>query len=247
MNDSTEISKYGNSGAYHWGYISSSIRKHNVYATARYKKILTYLGEVNGKSILDAGGGDGALSYQLKRLGGTPVVSDLSSQALLLARHEFQKHLLKPDCIQNAAERLPIDDSTFDAVVACEVIEHLSMPQEFLHEAARVLKPSGQIILTTPLRITETPHHARHCREFFPGDFRSLLENDFSAVQIEAFSPVFWYELINLRPRLFFKKPVVLYLLNCIELILGTNPCTGSVPFRYQSCLIGSGRKKNSK
>lgn len=45
----------------------------------------------------------------------------------------------------------PFDDASFDIVLFCEIIEHLLIdPAKVLREIRRVLKPSGQLILTTP-------------------------------------------------------------------------------------------------
>ena len=44
--------------------------------------------------------------------------------------------------------RLPYPDSTFDAVVASGVLEHVPMDYESLKELYRVLKPGGRLILT---------------------------------------------------------------------------------------------------
>jgi SAM-dependent methyltransferase len=46
--------------------------------------------------------------------------------------------------------RLPYPDDHFDAVVAIEVIEHIEDQFAFLRELARVAKPGGMVILTTP-------------------------------------------------------------------------------------------------
>lgn len=45
----------------------------------------------------------------------------------------------------------PYEDASFDIVMLCEIIEHLLMnPAQVLREIRRVLKPGGQMILTTP-------------------------------------------------------------------------------------------------
>jgi SAM-dependent methyltransferase len=44
----------------------------------------------------------------------------------------------------------PIEDSSFDWVVSTEVFEHVFNPDVFLSEIARVLKPSGGLLLTVP-------------------------------------------------------------------------------------------------
>ncbi|OGO29788.1 MAG: hypothetical protein A2Z16_14955 [Chloroflexi bacterium RBG_16_54_18] len=243
MSKSNGFSNYSQRGAYHWRQISRSIRDHNVFVSARYHKILDRLGDLNGKTVLDVGGGDGALSYLLTRKNGLPLVIDISFQALQYARAEFKKRRIFIECLQGSADKLPFSDETFDAVVGCEVIEHLSNPDQFLCECSRILRTEGLLVLTTPLRITEHPSHANHEREFFAGELRGSLENYFSMVRVDSFAPVFWFEIINFRPKLFMNRPVFLYFLNIIELWFGKNLLMGSLPYRYQSCLIGSAIK----
>lgn len=49
------------------------------------------------------------------------------------------------------ASALPFPDNTFDLVLFCEVLEHFTTdPLHALQEISRVLKPGGQLILTTP-------------------------------------------------------------------------------------------------
>ncbi len=57
-------------------------------------------------------------------------------------------------------ERLPYDDASFDVVLLIEVIEHLSDHQTTLGELARILKPGGSLILTTPnvMRLNSRVH-----------------------------------------------------------------------------------------
>jgi len=45
---------------------------------------------------------------------------------------------------------LPYPDASFDVVYSTEVIEHVEGHRNFLVEAARVLKPNGWLVLTTP-------------------------------------------------------------------------------------------------
>ncbi len=44
---------------------------------------------------------------------------------------------------------LPFRDNSFDAVINIQVLEHLKEPGVGMNEMARVLKPGGELILTT--------------------------------------------------------------------------------------------------
>ena len=46
--------------------------------------------------------------------------------------------------------RLPFRDGEFDAAYATEVIEHTELPEEWLREVMRVVRPGGHVFLTTP-------------------------------------------------------------------------------------------------
>jgi SAM-dependent methyltransferase len=78
---------------------------------------------------------------------------------------------------------LPFDDASFDAVVSFQVIEHVSAPREFLAECARVLRPGGRLILSTPNRLTFSRDgvcNPFHVYEFTARDLRGLVERSFA-------------------------------------------------------------------
>jgi SAM-dependent methyltransferase len=45
--------------------------------------------------------------------------------------------------------RVPVEDSSFDAVVSTQVLEHVEDPGLYLAECARVLRPGGRLLLST--------------------------------------------------------------------------------------------------
>jgi SAM-dependent methyltransferase len=55
----------------------------------------------------------------------------------------------EPDMIGSAIE-MPLDNESYDMVFSTQVIEHLTEPQQMVHECYRVLKPKGVLILTGP-------------------------------------------------------------------------------------------------
>ena len=52
--------------------------------------------------------------------------------------------------MEASALDLPFDDDTFDAAISIEVIEHVEDQFKFVREMARVTKPNGIVIVTTP-------------------------------------------------------------------------------------------------
>jgi SAM-dependent methyltransferase len=55
-----------------------------------------------------------------------------------------------PNTIGGNAESLGFKDGCFDAVLCLEVLEHLYCPMRVLSEFWRVLRPDGELVITTP-------------------------------------------------------------------------------------------------
>jgi 2-polyprenyl-3-methyl-5-hydroxy-6-metoxy-1,4-benzoquinol methylase len=51
-------------------------------------------------------------------------------------------------------DRLPLGDAAADVTAAVEVIEHLENPRAFVRELARVTKPGGWVVVTTPNQLS---------------------------------------------------------------------------------------------
>jgi len=78
--------------------------------------------------------------------------------------------------------------------VSFETIEHLSEHEAFLSEIARVLKPSGLFVVSSPNRTVYTEknnhHNPFHVRELDRDQFLTVLRRQFSEVSLLAQRPV---------------------------------------------------------
>ena len=97
------------------------------------------------------------------------------------------------------AFKLPILQRSCDFVVMTEVIEHVEDALGLTRHAAKVLRPDGKLIVTTPYRATERPFDEHHVREYFPDELRDLLEVHFDDVTILLSDPLWLVELYTMR------------------------------------------------
>jgi 2-polyprenyl-6-hydroxyphenyl methylase/3-demethylubiquinone-9 3-methyltransferase len=104
---------------------------------------------LEGLRVLDVGCGGGLLAEPLARLGCLVTGIDPSRRSLEAARAHAHASGLDLDYVHGVAEALPADDDTFDAVVCCDVLEHVTDLSATIREAARVLRPGGVYLYDT--------------------------------------------------------------------------------------------------
>lgn len=99
-----------------------------------------------GKSftILDIGCGTGAMAQELQQYG-TVIAADLMPESLRYCRQRGLGLLALGD-----VTRLPFAASSFDLVVALDLLEHVEDDQAAISELKRVLKPEGRLVVTVP-------------------------------------------------------------------------------------------------
>lgn len=97
---------------------------------------------LKGKKVVDLSAGSGYIAGLFQKAGAGVSLFDLFPN-----QNKFCEIACLPIDLQ---KRFPIDDSAFDIAICAETIEHLPNQYFFFAETARILRPGGTLILTTP-------------------------------------------------------------------------------------------------
>jgi 2-polyprenyl-6-hydroxyphenyl methylase/3-demethylubiquinone-9 3-methyltransferase len=104
---------------------------------------------LKGLEVLDIGCGGGLLSEPMTRLGARVTGVDADAAGIAAAIAHAGEVGLDIDYRAGAAEDLAAEGSTFDAVIASEVVEHVADKPAFADALASLLRPGGVLVLTT--------------------------------------------------------------------------------------------------
>jgi len=167
-----------------------------------------------GKAVLDAACGTGYGSAELARVASRVVGVDASEQAIDYARSRYGGGNVAFETMDVAAMRF--DDASFDVVVSFEAIEHLEDADAFLREVARVLRPPGTFVVSTPnvARTTAHPENPFHRVEYAREDLARLLSQHFRTVELfgqrrvqtRRYRALHRLDVLGLRRRLAFLR-----------------------------------------
>jgi SAM-dependent methyltransferase len=146
----------------------------------RYRFALQF---VLGKSVLDIACGEGYGSAALSTRAKNVIGMDVSYEAIEHARSRYGL-----DARIGSAEAMPLPDASVDTVVSFETIEHLSSPPEFIRECHRVLRPEGQLVISTPNRDVYSGDHSQN-----PFHHTEMNEEEFAEVLRPHFTVTGWY------------------------------------------------------
>lgn len=103
--------------------------------------------------VLDVGCGDGQLSRALAATGCMVTGVDPTARNLEVARERGGG----PVYTKGRADDLPFPDSSFDAVLACLVFEHIDELDTAIAEVSRVLRPGGRFAFFLNHPLLQTP------------------------------------------------------------------------------------------
>ena len=114
--------------------------------------ILSHLGDVKGKALLDLGCGAGENSVYFARKGAFCTATDYSPGMVEKALKLAAANGVQIEGRTMNAMELDFPENTFDIVYAANLLHHLPDPKGALREIHRVLKPGGKVCFWDPLR-----------------------------------------------------------------------------------------------
>ena len=129
-----------------------------------------------GRLVLDAGCGEGYGADLLADAARRVIAMDLDPAA---AAH-VERCYPRVTAIRADVVALPLAASSVDSVVSLQVVEHVWEQVRFLAECARVLRPGGELLVSTPNRLTFSPGshpplNPFHTVELSPDELADLL------------------------------------------------------------------------
>lgn len=158
-----------------------------------------YVGR-NGLRLLDAGCGTGGTLSKMTGLGELHGL-DFSPYALSFTRKRGFNLLAAGDLTA-----MPYRGEAFDAVLSCDVLEHLDSDRGGLAEMTRVLRPGGHLVLTLPAHQFLWSEHDEalyHQRRYSAQQVRAMLQEaglevvKLSPVVTAAFLPILVFRLMQ--------------------------------------------------
>jgi SAM-dependent methyltransferase len=228
------FTKYTQQGAYHWDSADPTSSSYAPAAQARYSLIVDRL--EGAGDVLDVGCGDGFLLGRAAAVCRRVVGIEPERSGAVLAREKLAG-LAACDVLLASGSALPFSSGSFDVVVMAEVIEHLEDPGATLREVARVLRPNGRIIVTTPRRL---PNHwwdrENHVTEYTSEELRDLLAGHFAVVDVTHFISLRWWAVRKRLGKVFMRL--------WSRLISNPFRRTGNEPDRFGHLLAVGGRPK---
>ena len=199
------FTKYEERGAYHWQELA--VRNPAGYSARLHALYAWFVGEAGRRQpelVVDVGCGDAALTHRIAAsVAGRVVGVEPEPAGVEFARAALARAQSRAEVVTGRGEDLPFADDEVEMVVLCEVVEHIDPVEPLLAEAARVLRPGGALLVSTPQ--WQTPElRPFHVREFRSGELAETLQRFFSQVDVLVSEPPRLYDsyLSNVIARL---------------------------------------------
>jgi SAM-dependent methyltransferase len=145
---------------------------------------------VRGAVLVEAGCGEGYGAQLFAATASRVLAVDYDAASIGHVRRRYPGVA----AVRADLQRLPVADGAAEVVANLQVIEHLHDQAGFLRECARVLRPAGTLLVTTPNRLTFSPGQAAplnpfHTRELSAAELAELLAPRFLVTRMLGLRP----------------------------------------------------------
>jgi len=144
---------YEDSGFYNFGYWETQAKSQREASEALVDQLVDRIAKKGGR-ILDVACGPGASTRRLMRSYAHDMITAINVSEVQIAA----ARKCAPGCafLLMDATQLDFPESQFDAVMCVEAAFHFDTRDTFLHEALRVLKTGGSLVLSVPKSLPQT-------------------------------------------------------------------------------------------
>lgn len=115
-----------------------------------HQMVIPRLGRLEGVKVAEIGCGRGNFALYLARQGAEVTAMDFSAAAIEIARERSAREQIRVNWLVGDAAAIPLPTGEFDLVISCECMEHVPQYQRMMAELARICRPGGRLLLTTP-------------------------------------------------------------------------------------------------
>jgi 2-polyprenyl-6-hydroxyphenyl methylase / 3-demethylubiquinone-9 3-methyltransferase len=190
--DQSELDKFGALAATWWDPAGPSRTLHEINA-CRLEFVSARCPLANAR-VLDVGCGGGIFTEALARSATVVTGIDASPEVIAIAREHAEENGLNIDYQVIAAEALAAHvPATFDCVVAMELLEHVPEPSALIAALGALVRPGGDIFLSTlnrtPLAYAQAVLGAEYLLRLLPigtHDYRQFIKPSEMAAALRA-------------------------------------------------------------
>ena len=223
----------------------------------RYLRSREWLGQLEGKRVLDLGCGRGLYLKYLRELKAEVIGVDVVAEALRIAR-QYAGEASLGLCLGSGSS-LPFLDQSFDAVLSIEVLSHVphAHQEEVVKEIGRVLRPGGRAIVSVhnPARFAlQNLIRLQRPQAFYPNPgltiypiAQSRLMSGFSRCGFAVVDEVVFSNLYN---SIHHKYPAISPLLRRMEDGVSHVPLLRrmclTMLVRFEKCALSTGAEKET-
>lgn len=139
---------------------------------------------IKGNRIIDVACGPAYGTALLSKYSNTRVFGlDVDENTIKISSKNYGEFC---DFFHIAGYSWPFETNSIDSIVSLETFEHLDNTDLFLKEAHRVLKPGGNLVLSTPLNDTMSrfnPENPFHLREYTWDELGEQISQKFNIIE----------------------------------------------------------------